>query len=218
MLEIEYENKIIKVNNKILKKAMVFQIKYLSIFIYLLLFFIPLNSYSEELEEKNILNEELSYLLEDNKNSKTIQEIKKQNDGWTKIDSKDLIVKRAKNDGNFIWLKVKIPQKIDEKLNSLFLPPAERIYQLYLEDKLIYEYEGMKNKDLEKINTKIINYYWKLVSLEKGFAGKNLYAHIYSKEKNIGFYGPLSLSTEAGHIKLCVKIHKEGIIIIGSDS
>ncbi|MFN8671434.1 MAG: response regulator [Candidatus Sericytochromatia bacterium] len=157
---------------------------------------------------KIVLNDNIEYFLGDFiSDNNNFTEYK----NWKKLDNQDLIIKKENTSNNFIWFKIHIPENIPNNFNTLFIPPTERSYHVYLEDKLIYKYQDIDN--LSNTNPSSLNYSIKLLNLGENISGKNIYFRIFSKEPFIGYYHELYLSEEVSIIKRLISYDLFKLII-----
>jgi len=97
-----------------------------------------------------------------------------------------------------LWLRVRLPEG-QWKGPSLFIPYVFQIFEVYLEDKLIYKYGERKPSG----KNRFAPFRWHIIPLEPDFHGKTLAFRIYSdSSQDIGIDGNVSLGSQANLIKI----------------
>ncbi len=100
---------------------------------------------------------------------------------------------------NLVWFYQKLPDQIYPDA-ILYINNADQMLRLYLENKLIYEYGPWEQVTAQNCLTKKVSSFagfgWHFIPLQgMDYAGKKLYAQVYSQHMNIGLFDGVTLGS-----------------------
>ncbi|MFC3852637.1 diguanylate cyclase [Salinispirillum marinum] len=98
------------------------------------------------------------------------------------------------------WYRLTLPDN-QWRDPALYIFSIDLIAEFYLEDELIYRFGDFDASG----QGRFIGWPWHIVLLPDDFAGKTLYARVYSDYPDIGLWGEVSLGPHIGHLQRMVK-------------
>lgn len=109
-----------------------------------------------------------------------------------------------------IWLRTTLPNTAYE-LPSIMFTTNDQIFQVYLEDRLIYSYGN-----IDKHNDKIApGSPWHLIRLPEDYQGKQLYLRMHSTiARNTGFVRRFEIGSQVEHLTYLVASEMDNVMLI----
>ncbi|HWR61186.1 MAG TPA: ATP-binding protein [Clostridia bacterium] len=109
-----------------------------------------------------------------------------------------------------IWLRTVLPDS-EYRLPSIMFTTNDQLFQVYLEDRLIYSYGNMEDR-----NDRIApGSPWHLIQLPEDYRGKPLYLRMHATfARNTGFVRRFEIGSENEHIAYLIASEMDNVLLV----
>lgn len=116
----------------------------------------------------------------------------------------------GESDSGDVWLRTVLPTG-EYKVPSIMFTTNDQLFQVYLEDKLIYSYGDMDNHD----DNVAPGSPWHLIHLPDDYQGKMLYLRMHTPFiRNTGFVRRFEIGSENEHIAYLIASEIDNVLLI----
>ncbi|HWQ30878.1 MAG TPA: ATP-binding protein, partial [Negativicutes bacterium] len=116
----------------------------------------------------------------------------------------------GESDSGNIWLRTVLPS-VEYKNPCIMFTTNDQLFQVYLEDKLIYSYGDIENHDHRVAPGSP----WHLIHLPEDYEGKTLYLRMHTLFlRNTGFVRRLEIGSENEHITYLIASEMGNVLLV----